>query len=309
MRWRSRLNRTILPFCSCDIPLKNLTTLGVGGAAECLARPSTRREVSSVLDFCNEEGISVWFLGGGSNVLIPDEGLRGRTIQTGGLNGVSWEEKGGSVLLEAEAGVPLAALLALSIKRGWRGLEFVAGIPGSVGGSLRGNAGVEGRALGDLVESVLLIDRKGSPRWKNRKEIQFSYRYSDLLAEHKAVIACRLSLARAGTAEVALRARDFFNKRVGQPKGVRTAGCIFKNPKSGFAGKILEEAGCKGLKVGAAEVSAQHANFIVNNGSANSRDIARLIFICRDRVFEKTGILLDLELCLMGEFLDGEVGH
>ncbi len=309
MRWRSRLNRTILPFCSYDVPLKNFTTLGVGGEAECLARPSTRRELSSVLDFCNEEGVPAWFLGGGSNVLIPDEGLKGMTIQTGGLNGVSWEEKGDSVLLEAEAGVSLAALLALSIKRGWGGLEFVAGIPGSVGGSLRGNAGVEGKALGDLVKSVLLIDEKGSFQWRNGREIRFSYRYSDLLTEHKAIVACRLVLTTAGTAEVALGARDYFDKRAGQPKGVRTAGCIFKNPKAVFAGKILEEAGCKGLRVGDAEVSARHANFIVNNGSASSKDIARLISTCRDRVFQKTGIFLDLELCLMGVFLDGEVSN
>lgn len=309
MRWRSKLNRALLPFCSSDVPLKNFTTLGVGGVADCLAKPSTRRELSSILDFCNEEGLPVWFLGGGSNVLISDEGLRGMTILTEGLNGIFWEEKIDTVLLEAEAGVSLAALLALSIKRGWGGLEFVAGIPGSVGGSLRGNAGVEGKALGDLVESVLLMDGKGTPQWEKGKDIRFSYRYSDLQVERKAIVACRFSLTISGISEVALRSRSFFDKRMGQPKGLKTAGCIFKNPRAGFAGRILDEAGCKGLKVGAAEVSGRHANFIVNNGSASSRDIVRLISSCRDKVFEKTGIFLDLELCLMGEFLDREIGH
>ena len=308
MRWRSRLNRNILPFCSFDNPLKDLTTLGVGGPAECLARPATRHELSAVLDFSVEEGIPVWFLGGGSNVLISDEGLRGITIQTGGLNGVMWGEKGDSILIEAEAGVTLAALLALSIERGWGGLEFIAGIPGSVGGALRGNAGVEGRALGDLVESVLLINKNGLTQWKKGGDLRFSYRFSNLLEKNKAIVACRLVLVKENTADVAQAARKYFNKRAGQPRGVKTAGCLFKNPGTEFAGKLLDDAGCKGLREGDAEVSERHANFIINKGSASSEDIIRLISICRERVYQETGILLELELCIMGEFPHEEVG-
>jgi UDP-N-acetylmuramate dehydrogenase len=261
----------------------------------------------SVLNFCVKEGLPVWLLGGGSNVLIPDEGLRGITIQTRGMNGVMWEEKGDSVLLEVEAGVTLAALLSLSIERGWSRLEFVAGIPGSVGGALRGNAGVEGRALGDLVESVLLINNEGLLQWEKRGDLRFSYRFSDLLEKNKAIVACRLLLAKEDTGVVAHTAGKYFDKRAGQPKGVRTAGCLFKNPEAGFAGKILDDAGCKGLRQGDAEVSRIHANFIVNTGSAGSKDILRLISLCRERVYQETGILLELELCVMGEFPHGEV--
>ena len=306
MRWRSRLDRENLPFCSFDIRLKDLTTLGVGGPAECLARPVTRHDLSRVLDLCREEEIPAWFIGGGSNVLIPDEGLPGVTIQTGNLNGVLWEEQGDSVLLETESGVLLASLLALSMNKGWQGLEFSAGIPGTVGGALRGNAGVEGRSLGDLVESVLLVDDKGSFLWKRRQEISFSYRFSDLLVDNRAIVACRLALKKGDPASISSSVRGFIDRRKGQPRGVRTAGCIFKNPCGESAGRLLDETGCKGLQVGDAVVSSKHANFIENKGSASSKDIFRLISTCRERVFQRTGILLEMEICLMGAIPYGE---
>ena len=307
MRWRSRLDCENLPFCSSGTRLKDLTTLGVGGPAECLARPVTRRDLTRILDLCREEEAPTWFIGGGSNVLIPDEGLPGVTIQTGGLNGVLWEEQDDSVVLETESGVLLASLLALSMNKGWEGLEFSVGIPGTVGGALHGNAGVEGRSLGDLVESVLLVDDKGSLAWKSRQDIRFSYRFTDLLAGNRAIVACKLVMKKGDPAKISSSVRGFINRRKGQPRGIRTAGCIFKNPCGESAGKLLDETGCKGLSVGDAVVSSIHANFIENKGSASSKDIFRLISNCREKVFQRTGILLEMEICLLGEIPHAEV--
>lgn len=300
MRWRSRLNRDIKPLFSFDANLKHLTTLGVGGLAECLARPRKQRDLEMILEFCRKEGSPVWIMGGGSNVLAPDEGLPGITIHTGGLNGVFWEENGDSVIVFAESGTLLASLLGLSLKYGWSGLEFVAGIPGTVGGALAGNAGAEGFSMGDIVRVVKIIGNDGSIIEKTRDDIQFAYRFSSLSLENAAITGCVIGLGKSTSDAVAESAREFLFRRRSQPRGIRTAGCIFKNPEGASAGKLLDEAGCKGLKCGNASVSLRHANFIENRGGASAADILALIDICRIRVFQNSGISLVTEIRFLG---------
>ena len=303
MRWRSRLSREIIPLLLFDSPLEGLTTLGIGGPAECLAKPVTRSELKAIISFCLDEGVPVWLLGGGSNVLVPDEGLPGITVQTGSLNGLSWEDKGSRIMVDAESGTLLASILALAMRRGWEGLEFAAGIPGTVGGALNGNAGVEGISLGDLVHSVTLLDECGMMIEKSREEITFSYRFSDLLMSNSAIVSARLVLERSAPEKVASRVRSFLERRRNQPKGVKTAGCVFKNPDYQSAGKLLDEAGCKGMRVGDAIVSAKHANFIENVAKARASDIGKLIEECRRRVFQRTGIILETEIRILGDVL------
>lgn len=303
MRWRSRLSRAITPHLSFGSPLEGLTTLGIGGPAECLARPVTLSELKAILSFSLEEGVPAWLLGGGSNVLVPDEGLPGVTIQTGSLNGISWEDKGEEIFIKTESGTLLASILALAIRKGWEGLEFAAGIPGTVGGALHGNAGVEGISLGDLVHSVSLVDNRGMLIEKARKDISFAYRFSDLHTGNRAIASARLMLKRSDPEKVASRVRYFLNRRKNQPKGVKTAGCVFKNPDGQSAGKLLDEAGCKGMRVGDAVISMKHANFIENAGKAKASDIGSLISECRDRVFHRTGITLETEIRILGDDL------
>ena len=300
MRWRSNLNRAIQSLFSFDTNLKNLTTLGVGGPSECFARPLKQKDLEMVLEFCRKENSPVWILGGGSNVLIPDKGLPGITIHTGGLDGVFWEEIGDSINIFAESGALMAFLLGLSLKRGWSGLEFSAGIPGTVGGALVGNAGAEGSSMGDIVRFVNVVDSDGALVKKRREDLRFSYRFSSLASEKPAISGCRLELKRSTPEAVARKAREFLSKRRSQPRGIRTAGCIFKNPEGTSAGKLLDEAGCKGLVRGDASVSSRHANFIENRGSASAEDIISLINICRERVFCNSGISLVTEIRFLG---------
>ncbi len=307
MRWLSSLNRDIQPLFSFDTKLKHLTTLGVGGPCECFARPLKQRDLEMILEFCRKENSPVWLLGGGSNVLIPDEGLPGITIHTGGLNGLFWEEDGDFVNIFVESGVLLASLLGLSLRRGWTGLEFTAGIPGTIGGALAGNAGAEGFSIGDIVRMVQVIENDGSIIEKTREEMQFSYRFSSLSLEKSAIKGCSLKLTKATQDMVAKGTREFLLKRSLQPRGIRTAGCIFKNPKGSSAGKLLDEAGCKGLRCGDATVSLKHANFIENRGSASSADILALIDLCRNKVFHNSGIFLATEIKFLGVCTDAEI--
>lgn len=300
MRWRSSLDSAIKSLFSFDTDLKHLTTLGVGGPSECFARPLKQKDLEMVLEFCRKENSPVWILGGGSNVLIPDKGLPGITIHTGGLNGVFWEEIGDSINIFAESGVLMASLLGLSLRRGWSGLEFSAGIPGTVGGALAGNAGAEGFSMGDIVRFVKVVDINGVLVSKKREDLCFSYRFSSLASEKSAISGCMLELKKSTPETVAIKAREFLSKRRSQPRGIKTAGCIFKNPEGTSAGKMLDEAGCKGLSCGDASVSTRHANFIENRGSASAEDIISLIEICRKRVFQNSGISLVTEIRFLG---------
>jgi len=300
MRWRSRLNRDIKPLFSFDTDLKHLTTLGVGGPSECFFRPLNQRDLEIVLDFCRNENSPVWILGGGSNVLIPDKGLPGITIHTEGLNGVFWEEIGDSINVYAESGVLLAFLLGLSLRRGWSGLEFSAGIPGTVGGALAGNAGAEGFSIVDIVGFVKVVNSDGVLVDKRREDLLFSYRFSSLAYEEMAISGCGLKLQKSTPEAVGKKSREFLFKRRPQPRGIKTAGCIFKNPEGTSAGKLLDEAGCKGLGCGDATVSLKHANFIENRESASAEDILSLIDICREKVFCYSGISLVTEIRFLG---------
>jgi UDP-N-acetylmuramate dehydrogenase len=309
MRWRSRLSREIQPLFSFDRSLSGMTTLGVGGLAECLARPETIRDLCLLLEFCRSEGSPLWIIGSGSNILAPDDGLPGIILQTSGLNGILWEEEGDSVLLYAESGVLLASLLGLSMKKGWSGLEFAAGIPGTLGGALSGNAGAGDLSIGGLVESVGVVGADGKIETKQAGDYFFSYRYSSIGEEGTPIIFCTLRLERSNPEYVADRTRNMLSRRNGQPKGVRTAGCIFKNPRGQSAGMLLDEAGCKGMSCGGAVVSRRHANFIENRGLATSRDVVSLIMKCAERVRARTGISLQREIRFLGDISDENANY
>lgn len=306
MRWLSRLSLEIRHLFSFRTYLNDMTTLGTGGPAEFLARPLTQKDLVAILAFCREEGVPFWLLGGGSNVLVPDEGLPGITIQTKGLNEIFWEETGDSVLVYSGSGTFLASLLGLSLRRGWSGLEFTAGIPGTLGGALAGNAGADGFSLGDLVRNVRVIQEGGIVIDRPGDKIDFSYRFSSLGLEKVAISGCSLVLRKSTPSKVAEEARRFLSYRKGQPRGVKTAGCIFKNPEGASAGKLLDEAGCKGMESGGAVVSMKHANFIENRGSASTKDILSLIELCRTKVFQNSGVNLVKEIRFLGDLSDAE---
>lgn len=302
MPWHSELERLFPGACFFDAPLASWTSWKLGGPAECLVAPRDGTDLARVFIVAKDEGIPLWILGGGTNVLVPDEGLEGITLHTGNLTGIiSKPLSDGNLQLVCEAGVPLKELLRLSLRQGLGGLEFTAGIPGSVGGALIGNAGASGKGVGDTVSWVETLDRSGQKRVWERQHLHFSYRKSSLQGADLLVLRCGLSLKPMEREILVSGIRKQMALRSSQPHGAKTAGCVFKNPDRLAAGKLLEDAGCKGLQRGSVAVSASHSNFFVNRGGGTASEMWELILYCREKVFRNSGILLDLEVTLLGE--------
>lgn len=302
MRWLWDLDRSGICSVKFQEPLKFWNTWGVGGVADVVINPRSECGVKRVrrMAFC--EGVRTMVLGEGSNVLIPDEGFSGWVIllrdDTSPPMILSSSE--GEVEIQVSGSMPMRRLLNWAVRRGLTGLEFALGIPGTVGGAVAGNAGAQGKAIGDFVTFVKTVEEDGRVRIWTKGDLGFSYRSSKICPVKSWVTSVGLALYPANDGTIRQRLRHFASLRRGQPKNARTAGCVFKNPPGGSAGMMLDSAGCKGLRVGDAVVSPCHANFIENIGSAMADHISRLIDICRKRVWDKFEVKLELEVRVLG---------
>ena len=274
---------------TADMPLSQFSTLGTGGTAEFFAQPESISQLQELI-INAENNIPVYIIGGGSNIIIPDGLIHGLAISTRKLDAITWTD---SNTAEIEAGFVLSRLVKILRDENIGGLEFSAGIPGTIGGAVSGNAGAGGHGVCEFIECVKAVDSSGSLVTFRRGEFEYGYR--------------RCSLSGVITASVIMSFRDcpvwseesysdFMLKRKSQPLGFRSAGCTFKNPEGHSAGKLLDECGCKGLRVGDAAVSEKHANFIINCGHATSSDVLGLAEICAKRVYDCTGIKLEPEI-------------
>ncbi|MBC7332787.1 MAG: UDP-N-acetylmuramate dehydrogenase [Synergistetes bacterium] len=279
-------------------PLSNHTSIGIGGPADYFIIPEDVEDVRRVIAFCKEAGIEVLFLGQGSNVLISDEGFRGvvlKFVDGRNLQGICFLDQ---FRVEVQAGVPLKRLINLSQEKGLSGLEFAIGIPGSLGGAIWTNAGANSHAIGSLVEQVTVIQEDGEIKRLCNGDMFFSYRYSNFQEKSWFIWKAVLRLEPSTPAEIAKRIRVFWEKRKRQPFSCQSAGCIFKNPPRDYAGRLIEQAGCKGMVIGGAKVSESHANFIINIGGAKARDVLQLMEIIKEKVKEKFGVELEPEIAI-----------
>ncbi|MDR1649540.1 MAG: UDP-N-acetylmuramate dehydrogenase [Synergistaceae bacterium] len=304
--WWTDLRRNL----SCSLEegkkLAPLSALSAGGEAEFFVEPAAVRDVRELFRVRREAKFPLYILGGGTNVVFADGVLRGVVLSARRLNAFQWnedvneDENGGDVLAEAEAGFSLPRLAAEAAERGFAGMEFAQGIPGTVGGAVAGNAGAGGRSVGDILEEVTAVEEDGGVRKWKRGEYGHSYRRCSLASAGRFFTGCKMRLRRSTRAEVEREEEVFRLARSNQPRGVKSAGCTFKNPSGDSAGRLLDISGCKGLRAGGAVVSDAHANFILNAGGATGNDILRLIEQCRDIVFQKTGVVLEVEIKLLG---------
>lgn len=257
-----------------------LSTLGTGGEPEFFVKPATVSELQSIIksEVLSGKNLPVHVIGGGSNVVIPDGKIEGVTISTLGLNSIEWEGSRARI----GAGYPLSKLVS-------HGLEFCVGIPGTIGGAVMGNAGAGGHGVCEFVDEVETVNNKGELSVIRRGEFDFGYRYCSISGA--IIVEVTMTLP-----EPDPKAREeFIERRRSQPAGA-SAGCTFKNPEGFSAGKLLDECGCKGLRVGGAMVSTDHANFILNTGNATSSDVLELAQLCVKKVFDRTGIKLEREI-------------
>jgi len=287
-------------------PLSKHTTFGVGGAAELLAWLEDEEALIESRRYLDSVAVPSRILGMGSNVLVADGGVSGATLKLSGrLSSLRLLEKGRRGLwLEAGGGAGLLRLLDWSLKHGAGGLEGLWGIPASVGGAVKMNAGTRWGTVADRLVEVRLLSR-GKIRWVPASSLDLGYRRSGI-GPRRVVVAARFRLQKKDPQQVGRRIRQVRRARQsGQPSRVRSAGSFFKNPPQGPAGRLIEQAGCKGTRVGRAFVSDRHANFIVHRGGASAEDILRLSRQVALRVYRMFGIQLQREVELWGRFGSG----
>jgi UDP-N-acetylenolpyruvoylglucosamine reductase len=281
-----------------DEPLARRTTLRVGGPADAFVEPANEADLSQVLDFCQRAGEKFFILGRGSNLLVRDGGFRGVVISLGHPHFSRIELAGDRIW--CGAGARLKQVVMEARRSGLSGVEFLEGIPGSVGGALRMNAGAMGGAMFDAVESVRFMDHFGRVFEKRGREIPVVYRACALFKNHIALDAL-LRCTHAPLEEIDKRINAFSKKRWGSQPAAASAGCIFKNLQTIGAGQLIDELGLKGLRVGGAVVSPEHGNFIVNDGHATARDVLQLIELLKQHARDARGLELQTEVEIIGE--------
>jgi UDP-N-acetylmuramate dehydrogenase len=278
-----------------DFPLGEMTTFGVGGTCEYFLRPRNEDELRGVLERCNAEGLDVRAIGRGSNVLVRDEGVPGAVVQLDPkeFGGISITED----LLRAGAAVRLRDVVAEAARQGLSGVECLVGVPGTVGGGVRMNAGGAYGDIGQSVERVKVMDARGEAFYRERDDLAFGYRTSNVSARF--VLEAELRLLPDDAAAIRKRMKTIWMaKKNSQPMSASTAGCAFKNPRGLAAGLLIDQAGLKGEAVGGAVVSHKHANYIIvkDKAATTAADVLELIETVRKAVKERFDVYLELEI-------------
>ena len=274
-------------------PLGKSTWFGLGGNADYFIQPQDTDQLADVIKRCSENDIVVKVLGFGSNLLVQDKGVKGAVIKLSG-SGFAGVEFNGEVLAVG-AGVELNKVVLDCVKKGLGGIEMLGGIPGSVGGAARMNAGGHFGDFGSAVESVTLMDGEGNVFEKTKPELSFDYRSTNITA--KFILGAKVKLYQADPQQLLKTVKEvWIYKKNTQPLNTRSAGCVFKNPRGMSAGAMIDRAGMKGTKIGGAIVSEKHANFIIAQEGCKSSDVMSLIEKIRKKVKEKFDVQLELEI-------------
>lgn len=281
-----------------DVPMEKHTTLRVGGPVDAVVSPKTVDQVRRVTALCKAHGVPYWAKGRGSNLLVLSGGVSGVLIDF--RDGLSRLERLEGNRVYAESGVNITKFLDFCAREGLQGAEFLTGTPGSVGGAVFMNAGANQGEVKDILEEIGVLNGTGEVVHKRRAEVDFTYRRSGL-APGMIVVSAVFALKPGSAPDIRKTiVRLIKERRSKEPKGRPSAGSIFKNPPGDFAGRLIEFCGLKGASVGAAMVSTEHANFIINKGGAGGDDVLALIRHIRERVKEKTGVLLEPEVQIVG---------
>ena len=269
-----------------------MNTWRIGGLAETVCWPESEEELREIWLKCQDQGIPFRLFGRGSNVLFPDEGLPGVTVISTGLAQSVWD----SEWVTVGAGYSLARLSQEAADRGLTGLEFARGIPGTVGGAVVMNAGAHGGSIQDILEEVKILAPEGEVQRLAKEDIQFGYRECSL--RDQAIVLEGVFHLKPGDPDViqATMSENLARRKAAQPLELPNAGSVFRNPPGGSAGRLIEEAGWKGKRLGGAQVSSKHANFIVNQGNATARDVLALIREIKKDVHHQFGVELKTEV-------------
>ena len=294
MRWSS----AVQPMVRRNVSLAEYTTFRIGGTARYFIAPTSEREFAAAYREATSSGWPVHILGGGSNLLVSDDGIDGIVLCTSGLRDVAPEVRGTRIC--ARAGTPLGRVIQHAAREGLSGLEGMAGIPGTIGGAVRMNAGARNTSIGEWVDAIWCATADGCLVRLSGREVEWGYRCAHI---NDPIVRVDLSLCAGRPASIRQRIRRTVRaKRSAQPTHLPSAGCFFKNPEGDSAGRLIDKEGLKGLSVGKAQVSFQHANFVVNTGGASASDVWQLCHTVRTRVQGRFGIELEPEVCVWPAF-------
>ncbi len=293
---------TLLQMADIDLkqgePMCRHTTFQIGGPVAVMAFPNSPEQVGEILKIARRYEITPMILGAGSNILAPDEGLDTVVIELRtAMNRVKERSKGE---FEAQAGAAMARLATFAMERGYTGLEFAHGIPGTVGGGVYMNAGAYGGEMCQVVTGVTAMDRAGNLLDIPADKLDLSYRHSRFMNEDLVILSVRVKLEKGDREEIRAKMAELMTRRrTSQPLELPSAGSTFKRPATGYAAAMIEAAGLKGLRVGDAQVSEKHAGFVVNRGRATCKDVLRLMEQVQDRVEQDTGVRLEPEVRIL----------
>lgn len=306
--------KTILPNTNCviksQIPLATLTSFRVGGPAQWYVAPRNLVELQASLLWAKTEGLAVTLLGAGSNLLVSDRGLPGLVISTRHLRYSEFNFITGQVTVAA--GEPLPRLAWQAAERGWQGLEWAVGIPGSVGGAVVMNAGAHKSCIADILVNVQVLSVDGKLETLTPQQLEYRYRTSVLQGHIAASLGNPLRFVTQATFQLqpgadpeqvlAITSQHLEQRRNTQPYHLPSCGSVFRNPRPYTAGWLIEQTGLKGYKIGGAQIAERHANFILNCGGAKASDILQIINYVQDQVQQRWSILLEPEVKILGEF-------
>lgn len=295
-------------FCAClgsdnvykNEPMRKHTTFRIGGPADFYLCPHSAKEIQKAVAICREEELPYFILGNGSNLLVSDQGYRGVVIQL-------WKNVS-DILVEgcrirAKAGASLAKIAGEALEEGLTGMEFAAGIPGTLGGAVVMNAGAYGGEMKDILQEALVMDEQGEIFTLKKEELHLGYRTSIIKEKGYIVLAAALELKPGDRKEIKEKMDELKQRRVEkQPLDMPSAGSTFKRPEGYFAGKLIMDAGLRGFSVGGAQISEKHCGFVVNTGKATANDVLTLIREVQKRVRDKFGVELETEVKFLGEF-------
>jgi UDP-N-acetylmuramate dehydrogenase len=286
-------------------PMRSHTSLRIGGTADIFAMPHDLSSLINIQNHLRKNGIPAFPLGSGTNLLVRDGGIEGAVILLTSFRRIGvLNQDTEYVHLAVEAGAMLQRVVHYARENGYSGIEGLAGIPGTLGGAICGNSGAHGYEMKDALVSVEILNKAGRVKKIDAADISFGYRSSGVLPDDL-ILDAELKLAIRDTEEVSEKVENFLKmRRESQPVREHTAGCVFKNPPGLSAGKLIDEAGCKGMGIGEIEVSTLHANFFINKGAGTASDFIRLMEDVALRVKETSGVTLEPEIKIVGRGLD-----
>ncbi|MDL1969636.1 MAG: UDP-N-acetylmuramate dehydrogenase [Candidatus Desulfofervidaceae bacterium] len=277
-----------------DYPLATLTTFKIGGQARAVIWIEQEEKLVALIDYLQKIGCPYYLLGRGSNVLVSDAGYPGVIIKLN-LKAISYQ-RNQHLYLKVGAGIKISHLLGLCIKHGWTGLEFMTGIPGTIGGAIAVNAGAFGHSIGKKVTQIKIFSPRSGIKWISWDESKYGYRHTKL-SQDTFILGAELELSYLHPQQVSMLIKKYFcQKKATQPLFYHSAGCVFKNPTRASAGYLIDKAGLKGKRIGGAEVSEKHANFIINKYQAKAADVFALMEFVQETVEKCEGVRLEPEI-------------